>query len=352
MNSINVRRLRFVLIAHDRNFTMINAYDNPFAKWRESLRARRAFLKAGAVAAMGMMLPPVVTAAATSRKQTATPTLRDYEFITPHQWQVRNAPEYLLLTQTPDEQGCIIQILPPQPASGNLEQDAKAVFEMMYPDWNYSRTGAQQFLLAKGLLPSGHEYCMKEATMNLTTPDNRYLLEDGVALVVKAGDQVAIIAVRHRGLSAHADCLNKYETWQRFFRSFTIKGIPPSKARDNNGSTRIIGAWKLSSHGVASGEYVFAANGHYGFSGALGQSWTTTDTSYEYLHKRTYSFQGDGRYTIAGDKLTLTRHRGGAAEHARFRFEQVNHGGTGWKDRLYLLKQDVAGQFEVGYEKR
>ena len=321
---------------------MINSHDNPFAKWRESLRARRVFLKAGAVAAMGMILPRVVNAAATSR--TAASTLRDYEFIPPHQWQVRNEPEYILLTQTPDQQGCIIQILPPQQSSENLEQDVNAVFEMMYSGWNYSRTGAQQYLLAKGFLPSGHEYCMKEATMNLSTPDNRYLLEDGVALVVKAGDQVAIIAVRHRGLLAHADCLNKYETWQRFFHSFAIKGVPPSKARDSNVSARIIGAWKLSSHGLASGEYVFAANGHYGLSGALGQSSTTTE--------RIYSFQGDGRYTIAGDRLTLTRHRGGAVERARFRFEQVNHGGTGWKDRLYLLEQDVAGQFEVGYEKR
>ena len=105
--------------------------------------------------------------------------------------------------------------------------------------------------------------------MNLTTPDNRYLLEDGVALVVKAGERVAIIAVRHRGLLAHADCLNKYETWQRFFHSFTIKGAPPSKARDNDASARIVGAWKLSGHGVASGKYVFAANGNYGFSGGV-----------------------------------------------------------------------------------
>ena len=36
----------------------------------------------------------------------------------------------------------------------------------------------------------------------------------------------------------------------------------------------------------------------------------------------------------------------------RFRFEEVNHGGTGWKDRLWLLTRDSAGEVEVCYEKR
>jgi hypothetical protein len=39
-------------------------------------------------------------------------------------------------------------------------------------------------------------------------------------------------------------------------------------------------------------------------------------------------------------------------EQVRLRFERVNHGGTGWRDRLYLLKKDAFGENEVFYERQ
>ncbi len=36
----------------------------------------------------------------------------------------------------------------------------------------------------------------------------------------------------------------------------------------------------------------------------------------------------------------------------QFRFEKVNHGGTGWKDRIWMLKKDETGERELCYEKR
>jgi hypothetical protein len=41
-------------------------------------------------------------------------------------------------------------------------------------------------------------------------------------------------------------------------------------------------------------------------------------------------------------------------EQRKFRFEEVNHGGTGWKDRVYLLSHDpTTGELnEVCYEKQ
>lgn len=317
---------------------------------RGSYQSRRAFLSVGAAAVTGIIWAPYPMAAA--RESSAAVTLRGYQFIPPHQWQVMNMPDHILLTQSPDQQGCTIQILPLQSLPVDLESYAKALFETMYRDWNYSKTGEQQYLLAKGLLPSGHEYFMMEADMSVTDPNGRYLTEGGVALAVKAGDQVAIVAVRHRSLLAHSDCLGKYETWRRFFNSFAIKDVPPGMSRGGNATERIVGVWAQAEHGVASAEYAFSANGRYAFSGALGSSWTTNDANHQYLHVRTHSFQGDGRYEIAGDRLTLTKHRGGTVERAQFRFDQVNHGGMGWKDRLRLLMQDGVGQFEARYEKK
>jgi hypothetical protein len=74
-------------------------------------------------------------------------------------------------------------------------------------------------------------------------------------------------------------------------------------------AARIIGAWSQTESG-ASSEYVFAGNGHYALVGALGSTFTSRDINYEYLHIKTYAFQGDGSYSISGNKLTLKKNDG------------------------------------------
>jgi hypothetical protein len=39
-------------------------------------------------------------------------------------------------------------------------------------------------------------------------------------------------------------------------------------------------------------------------------------------------------------------------EYAAVRFEHVNRGGVGWNDRLYLLKNDSGGAYEVAYDRQ
>ncbi len=279
--------------------------------------------------------------------------LNDYEFIPPQGWQAQNKKEYIQFQNMGS--GCLIQVFIPQPSTGNLEQDAVAVFEMMYKGWQFQRTGERQFDLSKGFLPKGLEYCRMEASMSMTGTDVRYHLEEGIAFLVKAGNQNVIISVRHNAsMMEHDDCWKKYETCGRFFNSFTVKNvpIPGSGAVDN--SKRIIGVWGVTGPGVVAGEYVFAANGHCQLGGAIGSSTTTTDYRYEYLHLTSYAFEGDGTYSIAGNQLTLKK-RGDNPEQARIRFEQVNHGGKGWKDRFYILKtRTVDGkekEYEACYEK-
>src|SRR5690606_7648711 len=124
--------------------------------------------------------PPSLAAAETS-------SLADYEFIAPAHWQEHRAPEQIILTQSAEPLACRIQILPLQPTSADLESDVKAVFSLMYPNFTYSRSGAQQYTLSRGFLPKGLEYCMMEAAMSLTTPDGGHHAEDGAALVIRAG---------------------------------------------------------------------------------------------------------------------------------------------------------------------
>jgi hypothetical protein len=113
-----------------------------------------------------------------------------YDFITPEGWQVQNNKDHIRIQNI--QSGCLIQILGAQPSSGNMEQDAKAVFEMMYNGWQYQKTGEQQYTLSKGFLPKGLEYCMLEAGMSKLSADGaRYDgFEEGAALIVKAGAQI------------------------------------------------------------------------------------------------------------------------------------------------------------------
>lgn len=278
----------------------------------------------------------------------------NYSFTVPEKWRTQKEPGYVLLAQShTSEPGCIILIFPPQPSSGNLQRDAENVFGQMYPGWQFRSTGEKQYDLSKGYTPQGLEYCMLEAGMSKLSADgSRYDgFEDGGALVIKNGNQIVIIATRHTTMIAHTDCVNKYETWRRFFNSFTIKGANASATKDDP-AMRIIGVWTLSGSGPASGEYVFAANGNYQLVGGLGTSTTSRDDYYKYIHIKTYSFQGDGSYSINGNQLDLKRQSNN--EQVQFRFEQVNHGGVGWKDRLYLLKTDptLRTKYEVCYEKK
>jgi hypothetical protein len=255
----------------------------------------------------------------------------------------------------PPGESCLILVIPPQSLSGNLEADVKSVFDQMYPGWSYRFSGEKKYDLIKGYTSQGLEYYMMQASMNKLSADGaRYDgFEDGTAMVIKAGNKVGIISARHNtAMMVHDQCRDKYETWLRFLNSITIKAATVSRAVEEPASKRIVGVWKMKSHGPAVGDYVFAANGNYQMVGGLGSSSTTRDDRYEYLHLTSYAFQGDGRYSIDGSQLKLMK-RGEQPEQIRIRFEKINHGGTGWNDRMHLLKKGSTDgkEYEVTYEK-
>lgn len=275
-----------------------------------------------------------------------------YSFIAPDKWSAVTAQDHIQLLQSQTEQGCVITLLEPQPSSGNLEKDAVSVFEMMYPGWSFRNTGAKQYDLSKGFTPQGLAYCMMEANVSRMRPDGYYYdYEDGSALVVSFGSQVAIISARHNRLIA-CTCYQQYEGWRRFFNSFTVKDQQAAAPAGSDAGKRLTGSWMAMGSGVAT-EYILAANGHYQFIGGYGSTSTQTRGNDDYILLKGSAWQGDGKYSITGDKIIFTR-TGGKPEEARFRLEQVNHGGTGWTDRLYLRKvsPDNGKEYEVCYERR
>ena len=291
-----------------------------------------------------------------SNSMTGTNSYADYEFVAPQGWFLKNNNDHLVISQTQVQgQGCVILMIPSVASSGNLETDVQNVFNQMYPGWSYRNNGEKKYNLTKGYTAQGLEYYMLEAGMSKPSADgSRYDgFEDGAALVIKNGNKIGIISVRHNtSLLAHNDCLNKYETWLRFFNSIQIKNATAAKANEEAPNKRILGIWKLQTNGVASGEYVFAANGNYQLGGAIGSSTTTSDFRYEYLYLKSYNFQGDGSYAINGNQLKFMKRGTTNADVARIRFSKVNHGGFGWNDRIHLLKTGPdQKEYEVTYEK-
>lgn len=276
-----------------------------------------------------------------------TGSVDDYEFIAPPRWQIQKAADHIRL-QNPDS-GCLIIIFAPQPSSGDLEKDAVAVFETMYKGWNFQKAGTARYTLSKGYTLQGQEFFMMNALMGRPTADgtNYNGFEEGAALVLKYGGRIVIVSVRHNTALIGHDSCKKYEAWQRFFNTFKVKGAAPAR---NDPSDRIVGRWSMAESG-GTGEYLFAANGNYAYVGALGSTYTTSDQNYEYLYIKSSAFSGDGSYSLTGHDLTLKK-RGAAPEQVQIRFDQVNNGGTGWKDRIHMLTSDRYGLSEASYEKR
>jgi hypothetical protein len=276
----------------------------------------------------------------------------NYSFIMPDKWFATTAKDHIKLSQSQTEQGCVITILEPQPSSGNLETDAVSVFNLMYPGWSFRNKGEKQYSILKGYTPQGLEYCIMEADVSKMRPDGYYYdYEDGSAMVVGFGKQVAIISGRHNRLIA-CNCYQQYEGWRRFFNSFTVKNQLASNNADSATAKRIIGSWMTMGSGAAT-EYILAANGNYQFIGGYGSSSTQTRGNEDYLLVKGSAWQGDGKYNIRGNQISFTRRGDTKPEQVRFRFEKINHGGTGWNDRLYMRKISADGkEYEVCYEKR
>ena len=278
----------------------------------------------------------------------------NYQFIAPERWYSQTSKDGIWLSQTQNlQEGCVITILPPQPSSGNLETDARNIFTLMYPGgWKYRQTGERQYDLARGFTSQGLEYCTLEAPMHRQRPDGYYYdYEDGAVWIIGLNNkQVAVVTGRHNRLMA-CFCNHQYEYWRRFFNSFTVKNQAPAKNTEDI-SKRIIGDW-MTMGGSALTEYIFAANGNYQFIGAYSSTSTRSDAYNDYIQIKTSAWKGDGSYTIKGNQITFNKY-GKQPDQVKFRFEKVNHGGTGWKDRLYMRQiSTIDGkEFEVCYEKR
>ena len=258
------------------------------------LMRRRSFVALLSGGVFGAALPGRIGAA---ELQTANRneliTLNDYEFIPPEGWVVQRKPDHFLMRNP--QSGCVIQITEPRMIPGDLEQISGAALGKMYAGWQFRKTGEQQYLLSTGVLPKGLDYFMTEAEMGKEGGEFGGI-QNGAALIVKAGSQIIIIAALHASLMTdHRGCWATYATWRRFFNSFTVRNTPTARETEDELSRRIVGRWAMT-ESMAVGEYVFAADGTYSSGGtfASAASGAVSDVS------------RDGDYAIAGDQLVMS----------------------------------------------
>jgi len=278
-------------------------------------------------------------------------SLKDYQFVSPARWYTFNTPNYIMLSSSQSAQwGCTLNIFPSQPSTGNLETDARNIFNQMYGGWQYRFNNQQKEDVSRGYTLQGLEYCMIEAPMQKQRPDGYYYdYENGQVLVISIGNQITLIAGRHQRGEMTCFCKNQYDYWNQFFNSFVVNGVSPKKMEDEV-AKRIVGTWG-SMGGSALTKYIFAANGRYQFIGAYT---STSRISRDMIEMRTSVFTGDGSYLINGNQLTTTYDKDRSKNDVvQYRLEKVNHGGSGWKDRLYILAKSVVDGtlYEVCYEK-
>ena len=274
--------------------------------------------------------------------------LDDYNFSMPERWYAQKNNKYILLSQyQTTEYGCLVFLFPPTSPSGDLETDAKNTFTQLYPGWQYRNTGAQHDDIARGYTSQGFEYCMVEAAMQKPRPDGYYYdYENGTVIVINLGKQIAVIIGRHQRGEMTCFCKNQYEYWPRFFNSFTVKNIAASANNNAEIAQRLVGSWQ-SMGGNALNKYIFADNGHYQFIGAYS---TTSYVTPSMIELKTSGFKGDGTYSFNGNQLTTIKD--GKVATMQFRLEKVNHGNTGWTDRLYILDSYEGKPYEVCYERQ
>jgi len=130
-----------------------------------------------------------------------------------------------------------------------------------------------------------------------------------------------------------------------------VNNIPSQKPITENVNKRIVGSWRAMG-GSALTQYIFAANGRYQFIGAYT---STSRISWNTIEMKTSGFTGDGSYSFSGNKITIKEDKNKShPEITQYRFESVNHGGTGWRDRLYMMGKSVddGKPYEVCYEKQ
>lgn len=228
---------------------------------------------------------------------------------------------------------CIYGISASRPSTGNLENDARAALLEPHPGW---RIKDQSFNAMRGVSGGGWKYFWFRTGIESMSNGN-YLYVNAMAMAIEAGNGKTSIVW---GVGNAAHCMLDDSSFSRLFHSLRPKGWT-----SDNGSAlarEIQGMWRNTQR-LGMAQYKFLPGGRYEFG--LG---TTTVTG---IFERTSSSVSDGRYSLAGSRLTLTpdRRDRGASNHFVRVYDHYNSGG--WIRVMALTNESSDNSGDIEYSR-
>jgi hypothetical protein len=238
---------------------------------------------------------------------------------------------------------CQISVFPLRPTSGNLVNDARAIYASIFQtdpfqnnDYPYP---SARFI--RGISAEGWNYFIIQKSIHGRSGDYGTLLGTRL-MAVGLGNQVATVTSTGKDPEVSM-CFGEivHDDWPQFFYTIHFTSWTPER-QDRDVPRRLAGAWTVATATVAD-RYVFAANGRFASAAA---AMTTTRISETELLQTTNAYFGNGAYTISGSTITLTTDNDrGNPRRGHFRVDQVSKdGGATWTDRLCLLLEGISGE--------
>jgi hypothetical protein len=257
---------------------------------------------------------------------------------------------------------CKLLLLPFQNSSGNLESDLITSEAIFLKGWTDS---GDEIIQRKGTLGQGIQYFsqgrkMKNPANGTFSYTLLYVFSRGNQFATllgysRMGSSDSALGIALDGLKGNG-CFWEAKTTPEylapFLHSLSFKNYQPTN--NNPLAKEIIGNWWTVSTSVAN-NYVFAANGNY--SNATAGVKSERQYTANLILQEFSSWAGDGKYSLKGNSLTMSR-RGGKTDVGNVRVFYENNFYAGrnkneWKKRLgiFMVRNGSAGELILDEEK-
>ncbi len=294
--------------------------------------------------------PPGGQVAAESRQPGGNPgdggSLDNYVFAVPNNWTGQRLKDRIVLVSPVYDNGerCQLTMLPMQPSSQPLANDAIGLFRQLFHADPLTSYPSPPPILTRGVSPQGWEYF---GIRKLVGGQEGEARTTGVTLLLARLDtqNATIVGISKDFLWSRCFGQLDGDAWPKFFSSLRFKNIQPSKQAELIVRQRLAGSWLMATGNLGLA-YTFLANGRYKSTGVT--QFRTPATNEQTL-ETTQAFFGDGSYSFEGNGLVLTRNDQQSSMMS-FRLEEVSKdSGRTWRDELCL--QDPGSKGEVCYRR-
>jgi hypothetical protein len=268
-------------------------------------------------------------------------SLDNYVFTVPQNWGGQRLKDRIVLASPLFDNGerCQLNLLPMQPSSQPLANDALGLFRQLFQADPLTSYPSPPPILTRGVSPQGWEYFGIRKLVGGQEGEARTM---GVTLLLaRLGTQNATIVGTSKDF-LWSRCFGQLDgdAWPRFFSGLSFKNAQPSKQIETAIMQRLAGTWLMATGNLGLA-YTFLANGRYKSTGVTQYR---TPASNEQVLETTQGFFGDGSYSFDGNTIVLT---GNDSQQSikLFRLEQISKdSGQTWGDELCLSDSGSTGE--------